>query len=62
MCKPRGIKDSQDEIFLTKYRLDCTNIGMLSAEQIAYPILFLLTPAAIAINGQNIIIDDGWTL
>ena len=59
---PGGILDSQPVSFLEKYKKDCTNIGMLSASQVASTIIFLLSPAAIAINGQNIIVDDGWSL
>ncbi len=59
---PGGILDSQPASFLEKYRQACTNIGMLSASQVSEVVIFLLSPAAIAINGQNIIVDDGWTL
>jgi NAD(P)-dependent dehydrogenase (short-subunit alcohol dehydrogenase family) len=59
---PGGILDAQPEEFLKRYRQSCTNIGMLSAEQVASAITFLLSPGAAAINGQNIIVDDGWTL
>jgi NAD(P)-dependent dehydrogenase (short-subunit alcohol dehydrogenase family) len=59
---PGGILDAQPEEFLTRYRQSCTNIGMLSAEQVASVIVFLLSPEATAINGQNVIVDDGWTL
>jgi NAD(P)-dependent dehydrogenase (short-subunit alcohol dehydrogenase family) len=59
---PGGILDAQPEEFLMRYRQSCTNIGMLSAEQVASAIAFLLSPGAVAINGQNIIVDDGWTL
>jgi NAD(P)-dependent dehydrogenase (short-subunit alcohol dehydrogenase family) len=59
---PGGIIDSQPEEFLNRYRQSCTNIGMLSAEQVASVVVFLLAPEAAAINGQNIIVDDGWTL
>lgn len=59
---PGGVLDNQPKDFLQRYRKSCTNIGMLSAEQIAAVVVFLLTPDAAAINGQNIIVDDGWTL
>ena len=59
---PGGILAAQPEEFLKRYRQSCTNIGMLSAEQVAAAIVFLLGPDAAAINGQNIIVDDGWTL
>ena len=29
---------------------------------VASSIVYLLSPASIAINGQNLIIDDGWSL
>lgn len=59
---PGGIKDNQPDIFLSKYKEDCTNIGMLSPEDISNAILFLLSPAAKALNGHNLIVDDGWCL
>ena len=59
---PGGVLDAQPEVFLRRYRQSCTNIGMLSAEQVASVIVFLLAPGAAAINGQNIVVDDGWTV
>jgi len=59
---PGGILDRQPSEFLQRYRKSCTNIGMLSAELVAPAVVFLLSPAANAINGQNLIVDDGWSL
>ena len=59
---PGGIKDNQPEIFLERYRKSCNNIGMLEPDHISGAILFLLSDLSIAINGQNIVVDDGWTL
>lgn len=59
---PGGILDSQPIEFVHQYRQSCTNIGMLSAEQVASTIIFLLSPEAAPINGQNLIVDDGWSL
>jgi len=59
---PGGILDAQPVEFLRRYRQSCTNIGMLSADQVASVIVFLLSSGAAAINGQNIVVDDGWTL
>ena len=59
---PGGILDGQPEVFLKRYRESCTNIGMLSAKQVVSSVIFLLSPGAAAINGQNIIVDDGWSL
>lgn len=59
---PGGILDRQPAGFLERYRADCTNIGMLEGADVAATIVFLLSEGARAINGQNLIVDDGWTL
>lgn len=59
---PGGIKDKQPVTFKNKYRKSCTNIGLLSPDNISSCISFLLESESQAINGQNLIIDDGWTL
>lgn len=59
---PGGIFDKQPEVFVDRYRSDCTNIGMLDASHVADTILFLMSPQSVAINGQNLVVDDGWSL
>tara|TARA_S200000501_G_C20852678_1_gene756360 strand:+ start:1307 stop:2053 length:747 start_codon:yes stop_codon:yes gene_type:complete len=59
---PGGIKDKQPDSFIKNYKNDCNNIGMLSSSHITSTILFLLSKDSSAINGQNLIIDDGWSL
>lgn len=59
---PGGIADGQPEEFVRRYRESCTNHGMLSADQVAAAILFLLDPVSCAINGHNLVVDDGWSL
>ena len=59
---PGGILDNHIEDFISRYREDCTNIGLISPEDISTAILFLLSPAARAINGHNLVVDDGWLL
>ena len=59
---PGGILDNQPNSFLDKYRESCTNIGMLNADDLVSTISLLLSSKSRAINGQNIIIDDGWSL
>ena len=59
---PGGILDHQTELFLEKYRSSCTNKGMLDPTDVAGTVLFLLSDQSKYINGQNIVIDDGWTL
>jgi NAD(P)-dependent dehydrogenase (short-subunit alcohol dehydrogenase family) len=59
---PGGILDNQPEEFLLKYRASCNEKGMLDAEDIMGALIFLLSDASRLITGQNIIIDDGWSL
>lgn len=59
---PGGILSSQSPVFVSRYRESCTNIGMLEPSHVASVIVHLLSSHAIAINGQNIIVDDGWSL
>ena len=60
---PGGVLDKQhNPEFLQRYRKSCTNIGMLSSDQVASAIVFLLSQSAEAINGQNLVVDDGWSL
>ena len=59
---PGGIFDGHSKMFFNKYSEHCTNFGMISAEQVASTISFLLSEKSAAINGENIVIDDGWSL
>jgi NAD(P)-dependent dehydrogenase (short-subunit alcohol dehydrogenase family) len=59
---PGGILDQQPESFLEKYRDSCTSKGMLDPTDVAGTVLFLLSDQSKYINGQNIVIDDGWSL
>ena len=59
---PGGILDQQPESFLEKYRNSCTSKGMLDPTDVAGTVLFLLSDQSKYINGQNIVIDDGWSL
>ena len=59
---PGGILDQQPESFLEKYRNSCTSKGMLDPTDVAGTVLFLLSDKSKYINGQNTVIDDGWSL
>ena len=59
---PGGIRDNQPESFQRNYRNDCCNIGMLEPNDISVCIVDLLRPEYRALTGQNIVIDDGWSL
>jgi NAD(P)-dependent dehydrogenase (short-subunit alcohol dehydrogenase family) len=59
---PGGILDQQPQSFLDKYCNSCTSKGMLDPTDVAGTVLFLLSKQAKYINGQNIVVDDGWSL
>ncbi len=59
---PGGILDNQPSKFLKAYKKSCNTKGMLNADDISKTIIFLCSNQSKYINGQNIIIDDGWTL
>jgi NAD(P)-dependent dehydrogenase (short-subunit alcohol dehydrogenase family) len=62
VISPGGILASNDEKFAEKYNEHCGKIGMLSPKEITGVVNFLLSDSSNAITGQNIIVDDGFTL
>lgn len=62
---PGGIynyQNPQPQTFLEKYRKCCTSKGMLDAEDINGTLLYLLSDMSKYVNGQVIVVDDGWGL
>ena len=59
---PGGILDNQPADFLAAYKAHCASKGMLVAEDVVGALLFLLSDDSCYMTGQNIIIDDGWSL
>ena len=59
---PGGIFDHQPEAFLTQYNSHCGAKGMLNPQDIAGALVFLLSDAACAVTGHNMIVDDGFGL
>ena len=59
---PGGILDNQPQMFLEKYRNSCSSKGMLEPYDLSQALVFLLSDHSRFINGQNIIVDDGWSL
>ncbi|MBP6572862.1 MAG: SDR family oxidoreductase [Flavobacteriales bacterium] len=59
---PGGIRDAQPQEFLDRYNASATSKGMLDPKDINGALLFLLSDASEYVNGQNIVVDDGWTL
>lgn len=59
---PGGISNNQPSTFQAKYKELAANKGMLELKDICGALLFLLSDNSTFVNGQNIIVDDGWTL
>lgn len=59
---PGGILDKQPEVFLGAYRKQCLNKGMLDKSDICGTLVYLLSDLSACVNGQNIIVDDGFSL
>jgi len=59
---PGGIIDNQNKRFLKNYEAQCINKGMLNTEDLLSGIYFLLDANNSNYNGQNLVIDDGFTL
>lgn len=59
---PGGILDNQPEAFLKAYRQKTHGAGLLDAGEAVGPVLFLLSGRSRYVTGQNIVVDDGYTL
>jgi len=59
---PGGILDNQSDVFLEKYNSSCISKGMLDPQDLNGTLIYLLSSMSRFVNGQNIIVDDGWTL
>lgn len=59
---PGGILDQQPEAFLNKYNSHCGEKGMLEAQDIVGTLVYLLSDASRYMTGQNLIVDDGFSL
>ena len=59
---PGGIFDDQHSDFIDRYNDKCLNKGMLNPNDISGALVFLLSNKSQYINGQNIVVDDGFVL
>lgn len=59
---PGGILNNQPKQFLKKYNNQCSTKGMLDAKDLNGTLIFLLSDASSYLNGQNIVVDDGFCL
>jgi len=59
---PGGILDGQPQAFLERYQAQCASKGMLDPKDLNSTLLYLLASDSKYVNGQNIIVDDGFVL
>lgn len=62
LVSPGGILDGQPEPFLQAYQCKTLGKGMLDAKDVTGAVVYLLSDLARFTNGQNIVVDDGFTL
>ena len=59
---PGGILDNQPKPFLDAYNKSCMSKGMLDGNDLAGTLIYLLSDLSEYVNGQNIVVDDGFSL
>lgn len=59
---PGGILANQPGDFLAAYNAHCASKGMLAAEDVVGVLLFLLSDESRYMTGQNLFVDDGFSI
>ena len=59
---PGGVADAQPQSFLKAYGEFCSSKGMLDNSDVCGTLLFLLSDTSAFVNGQNLVVDDGFAL
>lgn len=59
---PGGILDKQPDLFVKNYKSYTNGIGMLGVKDVLGAIIFLLSESSQYINGQNLVVDDGFCI
>ncbi len=59
---PGGVLNDEPSLFLERYNQHCSGKGMLDGDDLSGVFLFLLSDQSGRINGQNIVVDDGFSL
>lgn len=59
---PGGILSNQPADFLSAYNKHCASKGMLDASDLVETLLFLLSDGSHHMTGQNLLVDDGFSL
>ena len=59
---PGGILNQQPDKFISSYNTFAATKGMLNPKDLQGALLFLLSDMSAYVNGQNLVVDDGWSL
>ena len=59
---PGGILDGQPDNFLKNYNIQSLTKGMLDKTDLNGTLVYLLSNMSKYVNGQNIVVDDGFSL
>lgn len=59
---PGGVRNGQHPDFLSRYDSQGNGTGMMAAADITGTTLYLLSDAAARVTGQNLVVDDGFSL
>jgi NAD(P)-dependent dehydrogenase (short-subunit alcohol dehydrogenase family) len=59
---PGGIAAGQPDAFVTAYGAHSASGGLLSAEDVSGTLVYLLSDLSAQVTGQNLVVDEGWTL
>mgnify|MGYP001491270533 CR=1 FL=1 len=59
---PGGVRDSQPGSFIQNYKDHCLNKGLLDKSDLKGTLVYLLSDLSTNLNGQNIVVDDGFVL
>jgi NAD(P)-dependent dehydrogenase (short-subunit alcohol dehydrogenase family) len=59
---PGGILDRQPQPFLDAYQSHCAGKGMLSPGDLSGSLVFLLSDLSRHVDGQNLVVDDGFSI
>lgn len=59
---PGGILAGQPQSFLDRYNSHCRSKGMLDPGDIVGAVMYLLSDKSVYVVGQNIVVDDGFSL
>jgi len=59
---PGGILEGQPASFVENYKKRCASVGLMAPNDVTGAVLFLLSDASAMMTGQNLIVDDGYSL